>query len=109
MVDRGEWTVKDRLIMRNGDLLVAERTPLLGMVKGLGYKNSQIKKMRWTGLSMEETSFIDDISGTLLDYAVSGDKVLVLSSPVLGLKAGNILKGNNPLGSMLSIYSMKRI
>jgi hypothetical protein len=109
MVDRGEWTIKDRLIMRNGDILLAERTPLLGMVKGLGYKNSQIKKMRWTGLSMEETSFIDSISGTLLDYAVSGDKVLVLSSPVLGLKAGNILKGNNPLGSMLSIYSMKRI
>ncbi|MDQ7787694.1 MAG: VCBS repeat-containing protein [Thermodesulfovibrionales bacterium] len=108
MIDRGEWTVKDRLIMRNGDILVAERTPLLGVVKGLGYKNSQIKKMRWTGLSMEETSFIDGISGTLLDYAVSGDKVLVLSSPVLGLKAGNILKGNNPLGSMLSIYSMKR-
>lgn len=110
MVDRGEWTVKDRLSsIRSGEILMVERTPLLSMVKGIGYKNSRIKKLRWNGLAMGETALIDGISGTLLDYAISGDTLMVLSSPVFGLKAGNILKGNNPLGSILSVYSMKRI
>jgi len=110
MIDRGTWTVKDRLILRNSTtVLMVKRVPLLGMAKGLGYKRSEIKQMRWTGISMEETSFIDGISGTLLDYTVSGDKVLVLSSPMFGVKAGNILKGDNPLGTVLSIYSIKRM
>jgi hypothetical protein len=109
MVDKGEWAVKDRLILRSSNVLAVKRIPLIGMVKGLGYKRSEIKQMRWTGISMEETSFLDGINGTLLDYTVSGDKVLVLSSPMFGVKAGNILKGDNPLGTVLSIYSIKRM
>jgi hypothetical protein len=50
---------------------------------------------------------VDDIKGTLLDYAVAGDNIIVLSSPFLGIKFENILKGENPLGTELSIYSVK--
>jgi hypothetical protein len=107
-IDRGEWSVKDRLFLKNREVLVVKRIPLIEMVRGIGYKKSQLKNLWWNGLSMEEGVLIDNIKGSVLDYAVSGDKVLVLVSPTLGLgiKPENILKGENPLGSKLYIYSM---
>ena len=107
MVDRGEWSVKDRLSVRNKESFVVKRTPLADMARGLGYKGSQIKAVWWTGLSMEENVLIDGISGGVLDYAFIQDKLVVLSKPLFGLKPKNILKGESPTGSMLYIYSLK--
>lgn len=109
-IGRGEWSVKDRLFLKNREVLVVKRIPLIEMVKGIGYKKSQIENFWWNGLSMEEGVLIDNIKGSVLDYAVTGDKIFVLVSPTLGLgiKLENILKGENPLGSKLYIYSMIR-
>jgi len=108
--DRGEWSMKDRLFLRNREVLLVERIPLVEMARGIGYKKSQIKNLWWNGLSMEEGVLIDNIKGSILDYAVVGEKILILVSPTLGLgiKPENILKGENPLGSTLYIYSIKR-
>jgi hypothetical protein len=57
--------------------------------------------------SMDEGVLVDGIKGTLLDYALAGDKMIVLASPFLGVKFENILKGENPLGAMLYIYSVQ--
>ncbi len=107
-IDRGEWSVKDRLFLKNREVLVIKRIPLLEMVRGIGYKKSQIRNFWWNGLSMEEGVLIDNIKGSVLDYAVLGEKVIVLVSPTfgLGIKPENILKGENPLGSTLYIYSI---
>jgi hypothetical protein len=109
-VDRGEWSIKDRFFLRNREVLLVKRIPLLEMAKGIGYKRSQIKNLWWNGVSMEESVLIDNIKGSILDYAVVGDKILVLVSPTFGfgIKPENILKGENPLGSTLYIYSIKR-
>jgi hypothetical protein len=107
MIDRGEWSIKDRLFLRNREVLFVKRIFLLGMVKGLGYKSSQIKKLWWNGLSMEEGILLDDIKGSILDYAVTGDKIIVLASPLFGIKPGNILKGENPIRTVLYIYRLK--
>jgi hypothetical protein len=109
-IDRGEWSMKDRLFLKNREVIVIKRIPLLEMVRGIGYKKSQIKNYWWNGLSIEEGVLIDNVKGSIIDYAVAGDKVLVLVSPTLGLgiKPENILKGENPLGSKLYIYSMIR-
>ena len=56
---------------------------------------------------MEESVLIDDVDGTIFDYMVTADKILVLSSPPLGIKPGNILKGENPIKTELHIYSIK--
>ena len=77
------------------------------MAKGVGYKKSQIKHLWWNGVSMEEGVLIDGIKGAILDYAVIGDTIIVLTSPMFGIKPENILKGENPLGSKIYIYSMK--
>jgi hypothetical protein len=107
MVSRGEWSVKDRVSMRNNEFLVVKRIPLTSMVRGLGFNSSQIKTLWWTGLSMEENTLIDSISGSVIDYALLPDRLVVLSRPLFGLKPKNILKGESPVGSMLYVYSLK--
>jgi hypothetical protein len=107
LVDKGEWSVKDRLFRRNNEVLSVKRFPFVEMMKSLGFKKAQIKNLWWNGLSMQEGVLIDNIEGALFDYTVEGDKIFVLTSPLFGIKAGNILKGENPLQTELFIYKMK--
>jgi len=106
-LEGGEWSIKDRLSPRNREVLVVQRVPVAEMARGIGYKKSRLKNFWWNGFSMEEGVLVDDIKGTLLDYAVAGEKMIVLTSPFMGIKFGNILKGENPLGTVLFIYSVK--
>ncbi len=107
IVDRGEWAVKDRLIAMKKGVLVVDRKPLSGVAKGLGYMNSSIRSYWWNGFTMEQGEFVDGINGSLLDYALSGDKVVVLASPFMGIKFENILKGEDPFGTTLYVYLVK--
>ncbi len=106
MVGRGEWSIKDRLFIKNREAFAVKRNPLASMARGLGYKSSEIKALWWTGFSMEENTLIEGISGGLIDYACYGDKLIVLSKPLFGVKPENILKGQSPFGSMLYVYSL---
>jgi hypothetical protein len=74
------------------------------MMKSLGFQKSRIMTLWWNGLSMEESVLIDNIKSTLVDYAVTGDEIMVLATPLFGIKAGNILRGENPLKTELYIY-----
>jgi hypothetical protein len=109
MIDKGEWSMKDRLSLRSKDILSVKRIPLLEIIKQIGYKSSQIRRLWWNGFGMEEGVLIDNISGTVFDYALSGDKILVLSSPPFGIKPKNILQGENPIMTELSVYIDKGI
>jgi hypothetical protein len=86
-----------------------KRIPLLEIIKQIGYKNSQIRRLWWNGFEMEEGVLISNISGTVYDYALSGDKILVLSRPPLGIKPKNILQGESPIMTELSVYIDKGI
>ncbi len=107
MVSRGEWSIKDRLFVRNRESFAVKRIPLASVAKGLGYKSSEIKTLWWTGFSMEENTLVDGISGGVIDFAFYADKLIILSKPLFGLKPKNILKGESPLGSMMYVYSVK--
>ena len=107
MFERGTWSIKDRLILKDGEVYIPKRKPILGTAKGLGYKESALKALWWNGITVEERDFIDDIGGEIIDYAVTEDRVVVLSKPLFGIKAKNILKGESPLGIMLYIFSTK--
>ena len=107
LVDRGEWSTKDRLLGRNHVIFSIERVPLVQMMKGLGFQKARIKTLWWNGLSVEERVLIDNIQGTLFDYAVDDDTIIALTSPLFGIKAGNILTGKNPLQTVVLIYKVK--
>ncbi|MCI0468865.1 MAG: hypothetical protein L0Y62_02230 [Nitrospirae bacterium] len=107
MVERGEWSIKDRFIDRDAEILVPKKKPLAVMAQGLGYSSSSIRSLWWNGFTIEEKAFIERISGEILDYAIAGDRLIVLSKPFLGTTPQNILKGENPFGTMLYIFSLK--
>lgn len=104
---KGKWSVKDRLSLQNREVFVIKRLPFVDMAKGMGYSNSQVRSLWWTGVSMEERTVIENIPGTLLDYSLEGDRLILLDRPSFGIKLQNIFKGENPLGSVLYIYSLK--
>lgn len=107
MVERGEWSVKDRLLVKNNEILAPKRKPLLGVAKGLGYKSSEIRSFWWNGVTVEERGLLEEIGGEILDYAVVGDHLIVISKPLFGIRFKNILKGESPFGTMLYIFSLK--
>ncbi len=106
-VQETEWSIKDRLSVRNKEVMVIQKVPFVEMAKGLGNKKSLIKTYWWSGFSMEESVLVEDVPGTLFDYALAGDKIVVLTSPFLGVKFGNVMKGENPLGTLMYIYSAR--
>lgn len=105
--DEASWSVKDRILRRNNEFVTIKRIPVTDKAKGLGYKSSQIKSLRWTGFTMEESNLLSDISGTVSDFVIAGDKLAAVSRPMFGFKLQNILKGQDPRGGFLYIYSLK--
>lgn len=103
--DGVSWHVNARMMTRNNEAVVIKRNPLIG--RALGYKSSQLRTYRYSGTTVDESTLVDKISGKLLDYSIFDDKVAVLSKPLLGIKAGNILRGKNPMVTILRIYSIK--
>ncbi len=101
------WSMKDRLVQTRREVFAVRRVPLTEKARGLGYKRSEIRNYWWNGFSMEEGVLIDGVSGSIRDYTAAGDQIMVLASPFMGVKFGNILKGENPLGAILYIYSVK--
>lgn len=105
--DEASWSVKDRILRRNNEFVTIKRIPVTERARGLGYKSSQIKSLRWTGFTMEESNLLSDISGTVSDFVIAGDKLAAVSRPMFGFKLQNILKGQDPRGGFLYIYSLK--
>ncbi len=107
LTDKGKWSVKDRLIIKNNEVFVVKRKPLVSQAKGLGYKNSEIRSLWWNGINVEENTFIESIDGEVLDYAISSDRIFILTRPLFGITPKNILKGENPFGLIMHIFSLK--
>ncbi|NOZ24704.1 MAG: hypothetical protein GXO94_01220 [Nitrospirae bacterium] len=99
------WHINDRMTKRNNEAVVIRRSPLIG--KALGYKSSQLLTYRCSGNGVEGSVLLDGISGKVLDYSIFDDKAAVLIKPLLGIKAGNILRGETPMVTILRIYSIK--
>jgi hypothetical protein len=104
--DTGNWHVSDKLYATGRKVTAVKRVPVTPTTPSLGFKNSYIMSYRYGGLSIEEDVLINDVSGTILDYAFYKDKVYVLARPMMGIKLSNILKGENPLISTLYVYSI---
>ncbi|MCD5411513.1 MAG: VCBS repeat-containing protein [Thermodesulfovibrionales bacterium] len=113
IVGRGEWIVKDRLTLKGHEVLVPKRRPLLGIVRGLGYTESEIRSLWRDGYRIKERTLFGGISGEIVDYAVVGNRVIVLSRP-LPLKGLlddilHILRGKSPSLTVLYVFSAEGI
>ncbi|MCX8027264.1 MAG: VCBS repeat-containing protein [Thermodesulfovibrionales bacterium] len=109
MIDRGQWSIKDRLISRGGGVLIPKRNPIFGYAKGLGYKSTDIILLWYNGITVEQNKIIENLDGEVLDYNITDNRLIVLSKPPLGVKPANILKGQNPFVNTIKIINLKGI
>lgn len=107
MIEKGSWTLKDRLVANNSEVLAPKRKAMLNFARSIGYSSAELRRFWWNGISVEETSFLEEIGGNILDYTVVGDRLLVLVKPYLLSNATDLLKGHNPMGITLYIFSTK--
>jgi hypothetical protein len=105
IVESENWYISNKIIVLDFRALTAKRITVARSVKGLGFKKSSIMSVLWTENNVEESVLVDDIPGTIIDYAVSSDRLFVLTSS-LGLKSANILKGRGLYTTKLFIFKV---
>ncbi len=106
-VEGGHWYIKDNIKVMGRDALLISRKPIISMVRGLGYKSSRIMVLRWNGTAMKELVLGDKIGGTIMDFAASHNRLLILASPVFGLNLAKILQGESPFTTRLYMYPLE--
>ncbi len=107
MIEKGSWSMKDRLVANNAEVLAPKRKSMLSFARSIGYSGSELRSFWWNGITVEERGFLEELSGNILDYTIVGDRVLVLVKPYLLGQAKSLLKGQNVTGIRLYIFSTK--
>ncbi|MDI1472007.1 MAG: VCBS repeat-containing protein [Thermodesulfovibrio sp.] len=109
MLSLGKWKVQSRIKPLSNGVIVIEKKPLLGLVNlsTFGYRSSKLQLLQWTGIGVEETAITEEMSGEILDYAVSSDKLFVLVKPPFGFNPRRLLQGESPFETILHILSFK--
>ncbi|MEJ5227349.1 hypothetical protein [Thermodesulfovibrio sp.] len=109
MLSLGKWQVQSRIKPLSNGVIVIEKKPLLGLVNlsTFGYRSSKLQLLQWTGIGIEQTDITEEMSGEILDYAVSSDKLFVLVKPPFGFNPKRILQGESPFETNLHILSLK--
>jgi hypothetical protein len=111
MIDKGNWTLKDKFVSANSEVLAPKRKPMFGFVsiRSLGYSSSELRSFWWNGITVEERSYLEEVDGSILDYVVIGDRLMVLVKPYLlhMNSVKNLFKGESPTAMMLYVFSAK--
>jgi len=109
MLSLGKWKVQSRMKTLSNGVIVIEKKPLLGFVNAqlLGYRSSKLQLLQWTGIGVEQTNITDEMSGEIVDYSVSSDRLFVLVKPPFGMNPKRLLQGESPFESILHILSFK--
>jgi len=109
MLSLGKWKVQSRIKPLSNGVIVIEKKPLLGLVNlsTFGYRSSKLQLLQWTGIGVEETAITEEMSGEILDYAISSDKLFVLVKPPFGFNPKRLLQGESPFETILHILSFK--
>jgi len=106
-----KWFVKGRLITvkteRGQEVVVIKKIPYLSRVPGLGFKKTEVYSFWWDGGMMNESLILSGISGTVTDYWIEGDKLLVIARQNLLTFLTKTLSGNFERGSILYYYNLK--
>lgn len=107
LIDRGTWVVKDRVTRYGTGLLLVDRKPLAKTAQGLGFISGSIVEVSLRGTQAEVSTVLGDVSGTVLDFTVLEDRLVVLVRATLGSKAINLFKGKSPFKRDLYIFPLR--
>jgi len=107
MMDSRKWNIKERIIGYRGRFFMIKRKPFVESARGLGFSSAGITAFRVKGIMLEEETVVDDIGGTMLDFAIINEKMVVLVRPFLGMKFSNIFQGRNPFKRNIYVFALK--
>ena len=104
------WVMKERLItIKSGqgdEVIAVKKVPFLNRLESLGYKKSEVYSLRWDGETMEETLVAGEINGTVTDYWIEGNNLILIARPNMYLVLKKSLSGDLMKGSILYYYSI---
>lgn len=107
MVDRGEWSIKDKLVVRGNTVILLRRIPVLEVASKMGYKSSTLVAVQLKEpFSVKEHTLIDYIPGRAGDFAITSENIFILSYDVR-IKASNFLRGMGLIGNRIYAYPLK--
>jgi hypothetical protein len=105
-----KWFMKGRLVTvsteRGQEVIVIKKVPYLSNVPGLGTKRAEVYSFWWDGGIMDETLILSEIKGTVTDYWVEGQNLLILTRLNLFGYLSKTLSGNLKRKSILYYYSL---
>jgi hypothetical protein len=104
------WAVKGRLLsvktQQGQEAMVIKKVPFLTKLPGLGYKRAEVYSLWWDGTEMIETLVVGGINGTVTDYWIEGNNLLLIAKPNLFLFLKDSLSGDFIRGSLLYYYNL---
>ncbi len=107
-----KWFVKGRLItkktQRGQEVIVVKKIPFISTVPGLGYKGAEVYSFWWDGGIMDEGLIIQRLPGTITDYWIEGEDLLLISRGSLSTFLSKIISGEFSRGSIIYYYSLKK-
>jgi len=105
-----KWFVKGRLVQvktdRGQEVIAVKRNPFLSRVPGLGHKDADVYSFWWDGTSMDETLIMGGINGTVTDFWVERDKLLLIARPHVLMFLKKSLSGDLAKGRILYYYNL---
>jgi hypothetical protein len=103
-----EWHINDPMLRRGGAVYALRRKARTAVTESLGYKNTQVVVLSLAEdkHTIRERVLKDNIPGDVRDFALSGDRLLVLVRS-FKMNPVNILKGRSPFRSVLLAYKVR--
>ncbi len=105
-----KWFVKGRLVLvktkRGQEVIVVKKIPFVSRVPGLGYEKAEVYSLWWDSEVMDKTLVLGGIDGTVTDYWVEGNDLLLIAKPNLLAFLTRVLSGDFVKGSILYYYNL---
>ncbi|MGE5893162.1 MAG: FG-GAP repeat domain-containing protein [bacterium] len=108
LLDAGSWFVKDRVLPYAGSLLLIKRNLVAKTSKGLGFSSADIIELSFPEGVPTVSPVLKEISGTVYDFAVIEDKLVILVRQSLAMKAVNVFKGKSPFKREIYLFPLKK-
>lgn len=107
MIKEGRWEVKDRIVPYAQSLLMIKREPWTTTAEGLGYSSTDIMEVASKDGSITMTTVLGGINGTVHDFTVIEDKLVLLVRHSFAKKFMDIFKGKSPFKRNLYLFPLK--
>ncbi|MEF9476214.1 MAG: hypothetical protein L0958_05965, partial [Candidatus Mariimomonas ferrooxydans] len=88
------------------EVIVVKKVPIVAGVPGLGYGKAEVYSFWWDGEEMVKTLVMTGVHGTVTDYWVEDENLLLIARPNALIFLKRSLSGDFVHGSILYYYNL---